>query len=387
MLIVVPKERRAGEARVAASPETVKKFVALGARVAIEAGAGAEAAMRDAAYAAAGAEISSDIAAALGAADLVLKVQRPGADEIAAMKSGAALACLMAPFADPAALKAAAARGLTVLALEFVPRITRAQSMDVLSSQANLAGYRAVIDAAAQYGKIFPMLMTAAGTISPCKLFVLGAGVAGLQAIATARRLGAIVSATDVRRAAGEQIASLGAKFVFVELQDDMETAAGYAKELSEDDKRRQAALVAEHVKSQDIVIATALVPGRPAPRLISAAMVASMKPGSVVVDLAVESGGNCELAKLDQVITTDNGVTIVGYGNLPSRVAVDASALFARNLFNLLSPFIDKTTKALALDFDDEVIKGTLAARGGRIVHPALAALAAPALATETAA
>ena len=333
MLIVVPKERRAGEARVAASPETVKKFVALGARVAIEAGAGAEAAMRDAAYAAAGAEISSDIAASLGAADLVLKVQRPGADEIAAMKSGAALACLMAPFADPAALTAAAARGLTVLALEFVPRITRAQSMDVLSSQANLAGYRAVIDAAAQYGKIFPMLMTAAGTISPCKLFVLGAGVAGLQAIATARRLGAIVSATDVRRAAGEQIASLGAKFVFVDLQDDMETAAGYAKELSEDDKRRQAALVAEHVKSQDIVIATALVPGRPAPRLISAAMVASMKPGSVVVDLAVESGGNCELAKLDQVITTDNGVTIVGYGNLPSRVAVDASALFARNL------------------------------------------------------
>ena len=303
------------------------------------------------------------------------------------MKSGAALACLMAPFADPAALKAAAARGLTVLALEFVPRITRAQSMDVLSSQANLAGYRAVIDAAAQYGKIFPMLMTAAGTISPCKLFVLGAGVAGLQAIATARRLGAIVSATDVRRAAGEQIASLGAKFVFVELQDDMETAAGYAKELSEDDKRRQAALVAEHVKSQDIVIATALVPGRPAPRLISAAMVASMKPGSVVVDLAVESGGNCGLAKLDQVITTDNGVTIVGYGNLPSRVAVDASALFARNLFNLLSPFIDKTTKALALDFDDEVIKGTLAARGASIVHPALAALAAPALATETAA
>jgi NAD(P) transhydrogenase subunit alpha len=377
MLIVVPKERRAGEARVAASPETVRKFAALGARLAVEAGAGAEAAMPDAAYSAAGASVVEDVAAALGEADLVVKVQRPELEEIAAMRPGATLACLMSPFADPATLRAAAERGLAVFALELVPRITRAQSMDVLSSQANLAGYRAVIDAAAHYSRAFPMMMTPAGTIPAAKLFVVGAGVAGLQAIATARRLGAVVSATDVRRAAGEQIASLGAKFVFIDLKDDMETKAGYARELSDEDKRRQAELVAEHVKSQDIVITTALIPGRPAPRLVSAAMVASMKPGSVIVDLAVEAGGNCELSKPDQVVVSDNGVAIVGYANLPSRIAVDASALFARNVFNFFQPLIDKATKALAPNWDDEVVKGTLAAREGKIVHPALQEIA----------
>ncbi len=376
MQIVVPRERRAGESRVAASPETVRKLTGLGAAVIVERGAGAGAGMIDGAYEAAGASLTPDVNAALAGADAILKVQRPTHEEIARIRSDATLICIMAPFAEPEILNSAAARGLTVFALEFVPRITRAQSMDVLSSQANLAGYRAVIEASSHYGRAFPMMMTAAGTVPAAKVFVLGAGVAGLQAIATARRLGAIVSATDVRKAAGEQVESLGAKFVFIDLKEDMETAAGYAKELSDDDKKRQAELVANHVKTQDIVITTALVPGRPAPKLVSREMVASMKPGAVIVDLAAEAGGNCELTRKDETVTTENGVMIVGHSNLPSRIAADSSALYARNVFNFVAPLIDKETKSLKPNWEDEIVKGTLAARGGKVVHPALAAL-----------
>ena len=335
MIIAIPKERRPGEARVAASPDTVKKFKALGFDLVVETGAGLGASMTDEAYQAAGAAIAADEAAALKDADVVLKVQRPDESEVALMKAGALLLALMAPHAERAVIEACARQKVIAFALEYVPRITRAQTMDVLSSQANLAGYRAVVDGAAQFTRAFPMMMTAAGTVPPAKVFVMGAGVAGLQAIATARRLGAVVSATDVRRAAGEQIQSLGAKFIMVELKEDMQTAGGYAKELSAEDQARQAELVAGHIKNQDLVITTALIPGRPAPKLVSRAMVESMKPGSVIVDLAVEAGGNCELAKKDEVVV-HNGVSIVGYSNLPSRIAVDASALYARNLLEL---------------------------------------------------
>jgi len=376
MKIAVPKERRTREARVAASPETVKKLVALGATVTVEAGAGAGASMLDAAYQAAGATIAADIAPALADADAVLKVQRPSAEEIAAIKPGAMLCCIMAPHADPETLKAAAERGLVVFGMEFIPRITRAQSMDVLSSQANLAGYRAVIEAAAHYTRAFPMFMTAAGTVQAAKCFVLGAGVAGLQAIATARRLGAQVSATDVRKMAGEQVESLGAKFVFIDLKDG-EGGGGYARALTPEEQQQQAALVSQHIKAQDIVITTALVPGRPAPKLITAAMVESMKPGSVVVDLAAEAGGNCELTKPDEAVRHAN-VSILGFTDLPSRVAVDASALYARNLLAFLQPLVDKETKSLKPNWDDEIVTGTLLAKDGKIVHPALAALAA---------
>jgi H+-translocating NAD(P) transhydrogenase subunit alpha len=378
MKIAIPKERRPGEARVAASPETVKKFAGLGGTVTVEAGAGTAAAMTDAAYQAAGAAVAEGaaFAAALAEADLVLKVQRPTPAESQAMKADATLACVLSPFLDPDATKAAAARGLTVFGMEFIPRITRAQSMDVLSSQANLAGYRAVIEAAAHYARGFPMLMTAAGTVAAAKCFVMGAGVAGLQAIATARRLGAIVSATDVRKAAGEQVESLGAKFVFVDLPD-AETAAGYARELTAEEKKKQADLVANHIKAQDIVVTTALIPGKPAPKLVTAEMVASMKPGAVIVDLAAEAGGNCALTKPGETATTANGVTVVGHTNWASRIPADASQLYARNLWNFLSPLVDKDTKALKPDWNDEVVKGTLVAREGRIVHPALASLA----------
>jgi NAD(P) transhydrogenase subunit alpha len=378
MKIVVPKERRPREARVAASPESVRKLAGLGAAVTVEAGAGAAAAMLDEAYAAAGATVAADIAPALAAADIVLKVQRPSTEEIAAIRPGAALCCLMAPHADPETAKAAAARPLTVFAMEFIPRITRAQSMDVLSSQANLAGYRAVIEAAQHFARAFPMFMTAAGTVQAAKCFVLGAGVAGLQAIATARRLGAIVSATDVRKAAGEQVESLGAKFVFIDLPEG-EAAGGYARALTPEEQARQAELVAAHVKSQDIVITTALVPGRPAPKLVTAAMVETMKPGAVIVDLAAEAGGNCELTRADEVVRHAN-VSILGFTDLASRIAVDSSALYARNVFNFLQPLIDKETKSLKPNWDDEIVKGTLIARDGNIVHPALAA--APAFA-----
>jgi proton-translocating NAD(P)+ transhydrogenase subunit alpha len=373
MIIAIPKERRPGEARVAASPDTVKKFKALGFDLVVETGAGTGASMTDEAYQAAGATIAADAAAALKNADIVLKVQRPDESEVALMKAGALLLALMAPHAERAVIEACARQKVTAFALEYVPRITRAQTMDVLSSQANLAGYRAVVDGAAQFTRAFPMMMTAAGTVPPAKVFVMGAGVAGLQAVATARRLGAVVSATDVRRAAGEQIQSLGAKFIMVELKEDMQTAGGYAKELSPEDQARQAELIAGHIKNQDLVITTALIPGRPAPKLVSRAMVESMKPGAVIVDLAVEAGGNCELAKKDEIVV-HNGVSIVGYSNLPSRIAVDASALYARNLLNFVTPLVDKETKGLKIDWEDEIIKATVLTRDGQIVHPQLA-------------
>ncbi len=385
MKLAIPKERRPHERRVAASPETVKRMKAMGLTVVVETGAGEGAALPDQAFIDAGAEIAPDAATALRDADIVLKVSRPlspaegGLDEIAAMRSGAILIGMLDPYRNRDQVRAYAERGLTAFAMELVPRITRAQSMDVLSSQANLAGYRAVLDAAVEFGRAFPMMMTAAGTIAPAKVFVMGAGVAGLQAIATARRLGAVVSATDVRPAAKEQVESLGASFVMVESEEtkEAETAGGYAKEMSEDYKRKQAALIAETIKKQDIVICTAQIPGRPAPRLVSADHVRSMRPGSVIVDLAVETGGNCELSVPGQVVV-EHGVKIVGWLNVPSRVAVDASALYAKNLFNFLGLIIGKDG-ALKIDPEDEIIKGTLLTQDGRIVHPAFAEAPAP--------
>jgi H+-translocating NAD(P) transhydrogenase subunit alpha len=320
-------------------------------------------------YTAAGATVSAN---AIDGADVVLKVRRPGDAEVAGYKKGALVIAIMDPYDNEAALGALAKAGVTAFAMELMPRITRAQGMDVLSSQANLAGYRAVIDGAADYGRALPMMMTAAGTVPATKVFVMGAGVAGLQAIATARRLGAIVTATDVRPAAKEQVESLGAKFIAVEDEEfkQAETAAGYAKEMSKAYQEKQAALVAEHIKKQDIVITTALIPGRPAPRLISAAMVQSMRPGSVIVDLAVERGGNVEGVKPDQV-TDVNGVKIVGYRNVPGRLAASASSLYARNLFNFVELLIDKKTKALAVNWDDEIVKATALTRDGAVIHP----------------
>ena len=380
MKLAILKERRAHETRVAASPDTVKRLKGMGLSIVVEAGAGAGASIPDQAFAAAGAEIAPDAAATLGDADIVLKVQRPistaegGPDELASMKRGAILIAMLDPYRNRDQVKEYAARGISAFAMELVPRITRAQSMDVLSSQANLAGYKAVLDAAAEFGRAFPMMMTAAGTIAPAKVFIMGAGVAGLQAIATARRLGAVVSATDVRPAAKEQVASLGASFVMVESEEtkQAETAGGYAKEMSEDYKRQQAALIAEHIKKQDIVICTAQIPGRPAPRLVSAEMVRSMKPGSVIVDLAVETGGNCELSEAGKVVVAD-GVKIVGWLNVPSRVAVDASALYAKNLLNFVGLIVGKDG-ALKIDPADEIIKGSQLTQGGQVVHPAFA-------------
>ena len=379
MKIGIPRERRANEARVAVSADTVKKLVALGAEVMIEAGAGARSAVPDGAYAAAGARIAVDEAECLKDADIVLKVQRPlttgegGPDELALMKSGAMLIGILAPYAAKDQVAAYAAQGVNAFAMEFLPRITRAQTMDVLSSQANLAGYRAVIEAAAVFGRAFPMMMTAAGTVPAARVMVMGAGVAGLQAIATARRLGAVVSATDVRPAAKEQVQSLGATFVAVEDEEfkQAETAAGYAKEMSDAYKAKQAALTAETIKKQDIVITTALIPGRPAPVLVSEEMVKSMKPGAVIVDLAVEQGGNCPLSEPGKIVVK-NGVSIVGLLNIPSRIAVDASALYARNLLAFLTPLVDKETKALKINWDDEIIKATALTRDGQVVHPA---------------
>jgi proton-translocating NAD(P)+ transhydrogenase subunit alpha len=381
MKIGVMKERRPNEARVAVSPDTVKKLVALGASVAIEAGAGAGANFTDEALRAAGAEIAGDAAAAVRDADLVLKVQRPlraadgGPDEVGLLKSGTVLVGMLAPYAAKAEIQDYAGRGLVAFAMEFLPRISRAQAMDVLSSQSNLAGYKAVVDAAAEFGRAFPMMMTAAGTIAPARVLVMGAGVAGLQAIATARRLGAIVSATDVRPAAKEQVESLGASFVAVEDEEfkQAETAGGYAKEMSDAYKAKQAALIAETIKKQDIVVTTALIPGRPAPTLVSEAMVQSMKPGSVIVDLAVEQGGNCPLSELGKVCVK-HGVKLVGHANVPGRLAADASALYARNLLAFVTLMVDKATKGLKIDWEDEIIKGTLLTREGKVVHPALA-------------
>jgi NAD(P) transhydrogenase subunit alpha len=369
MRIAVAREADPAEDRVAATPETVKKIKALGADVAVEPGAGLKSGIPDAEFSAAGASVSAD---AVAGADVVLRVRRPNAAELARCKKGALVIAIMDPYGNESALKAMADAGVTAFAMELMPRITRAQSMDVLSSQANLAGYRAVIDGAGEYGRALPMMMTAAGTIPAAKVFVMGAGVAGLQAIATARRLGAIVTATDVRPAAKEQVESLGAKFIAVEDDEfrQAETAAGYAKEMSKEYQAKQAALVAEHVKKQDIVITTALIPGRPAPRLISKEMVQSMRPGSVIVDLAVERGGNCELAKPGEVANV-GGVKIVGHLNVAGRIAASASSLYAKNLLAFLEILIDKASKALAVKWDDDIVKATALTRDGAIVHP----------------
>jgi NAD(P) transhydrogenase subunit alpha len=369
MKVAVAAETDAGEPRVAAVPETVKKMIGLGAEVAVVPGAGVKSGVPDADYAAAGATVTAD---ALNGADVVLMVRRPPASELSGLKKGALVLAIMDPYGNDAALKQMAEAGITALAMELMPRITRAQSMDVLSSQANLAGYRAVIDAAEEYGRAMPMMMTAAGTVPAAKVFIMGVGVAGLQAIATARRLGGIVTATDVRPATKEQVESLGAKFLAVEDEEfkNAQTAGGYAKEMSKEYQAKQAALVAEHIKKQDIVITTALIPGRPAPRLISKEMVASMRPGSVIVDLAVERGGNVEGAKPGEVVEA-GPVKIVGHLNMPGRLAASASALYARNLLTFLETMIDKKEKKLAVNWDDEIVKGTMLTRDGAVVHP----------------
>ena len=373
MKLAVLKEVAEGERRVAATAETVKKYIALGASFAVEAGAGLTASVADADYEAAGASVGSR-EEALRDADAVLAVQGPDPAALAGAKPGALVVAILNPFGERARVDAYAAAGLEALAMEFMPRITRAQSMDVLSSQSNLSGYKAVLDAAAEYGRAFPMMMTAAGTISAARVFVMGVGVAGLQAIATARRLGAIVSATDVRAATREQIESLGAKAIFVENVAGIEGegAGGYATEMSDEYKAAQAELVSGHIAKQDIVITTALIPGRPAPRLISDAQVASMKPGSVIVDLAVEQGGNVEGAVAGEVANR-HGVRIVGHRNVPSRLAADASALYGRNLYNFLSAFWDKEAGRVVLPDEDEIVQGVRLTRGGKIVSERL--------------
>jgi NAD(P) transhydrogenase subunit alpha len=369
MRIAIAREVDADEPRVAATPDTVKKMKSLGVDVAVEPGAGIKSGVLDEDYSAAGASVTPD---AIKDADVVLKVRRPNEAELTGYKKGALVIAIMDPFGNEAALATMAKSGVVGFAMELMPRITRAQVMDVLSSQANLAGYRAVIDAAAEYGRALPMMMTAAGTVPATKVFVMGAGVAGLQAIATARRLGAIVTATDVRPAAKEQVESLGAKFIAVEDDEfkQAETAGGYAKEMSKEYQVKQAVLVAEHIKKQDIVITTALIPGRPAPQLISAGMARSMRPGSVIVDLAVERGGNCELAKPGQVAEV-NGIKIIGYLNVPGRLAATASSLYAKNLYAFLEILIDKATQALAINWDDDIVKATALTRDGAVIHP----------------
>jgi NAD(P) transhydrogenase subunit alpha len=379
MKIAVIKERRPHETRVAATPETVKKLKALGAEVTIEAGAGTVAAYTDQAYSEAGATIVPDAASALAAGDIVFKIQRPmtaeeGLDELGLMRQGQTLMAPLGALTNTELVQALASRGVTSFALELIPRITRAQSMDILSSQANLAGYKAVLVAANNYGRIFPQMMTPGGTLAPSRSFIMGVGVAGLQAIATARRLGSVVTATDVRPATKEQVQSLGAKFVAVEDEEfkAAETAGGYAKQMSAEYQAKQAALVADHIKLQDIVITTALIPGRKAPVLVTEEMVKTMKPGSVIVDMAVEQGGNCPLSEFGTVVEK-YGVKIVGPANLPGELATDASALFSRNLLNFITPMVDKETKALTINLEDEVVKGTLVTRDGQIVHPSL--------------
>ena len=369
-IVFIPLESFSGEGRVAASPESVKKLTSLGFDVVVEAGAGLLSRIPDGEFEKAGARIGS--AADAASADVVLKVRRPSSSEVASYKSGAIVLAIMDPYGNGEALADMASAGVSAFAMELMPRITRAQSMDVLSSQANLAGYQAVIDAAYEFDRAMPMMMTAAGTVPAAKVFVMGAGVAGLQAIATARRLGAVVSATDVRPASKEQVASLGAKFIAVEDEEfkAAETAGGYAKEMSAEYKAKQAALTAEHLAKQDIVITTALIPGRPAPRLITREMLKAMKPGSVAVDLAVERGGNVEGAVADQVVEVE-GVKVVGYLNVPGRIAASASSLYAKNLVTFLETMVSKETKALALNVEDELVKATMLTHGGAIVHP----------------
>jgi len=368
MRIFVAREVDSSEPRVAATPDTIKKFKSFGADVVVAPGAGIASGIPDAEFTAAGATLSADAKDA----DVVLKVRRPTDAELDTYKKGALVLAIMDPYGNDAALNAMAKAGLVAFAMELMPRITRAQSMDVLSSQANLAGYRAVIDGSAEYGRALPMMMTAAGTVPAAKIFVMGVGVAGLQAIATARRLGGIVTATDVRPAVKEQVQSLGAKFIAVEDEEfkQAETAGGYAKEMSKEYQAKQAALVAEHIKKQDIVITTALIPGRPAPKLVSKEMVASMRPGSVIVDLAVERGGNVEGARPGEVAEV-NGVKIVGHLNVPGRLAASSSALYAKNLLTFLETMIDKKEKKLAINWDDDLIKGTALTRDGAVIHP----------------
>lgn len=370
-IIFIPREVEANEARVAASADSVKRLVGLGFDVIVEAGAGLASRIVDDEFSKAGARIGKASDAAR--ADVVLKVRRPTDAELKGYKAGAAVLATMDPYGNEASVAAMARAGVTAFAMEFMPRITRAQVMDVLSSQANLAGYQAVIDAAAEYDRALPMMMTAAGTVPAAKVFVMGVGVAGLQAIATARRLGAVVTATDVRPAVKEQVQSLGAKFLAVEDEEfkAAETAGGYAKEMSKEYQAKQAALTAEHIAKQDIVITTALIPGRPAPCLIAADVVASMKPGSVIVDLAVERGGNVEGAEAGKIVTTANGVKIVGHLNVPGRVAASASLLYARNLYAFLETMIDKESRQVAINREDELVKATMLTDAGKIVHP----------------
>ncbi|MBL8564703.1 MAG: Re/Si-specific NAD(P)(+) transhydrogenase subunit alpha [Hyphomicrobiaceae bacterium] len=376
MLTIAVTAESADETRVAVSPETVKKLTAMGAKVRVQSGAGARSFFSDDALRAQGAEIAGSAAEALSGADILLKVRRPAAEEISQLKPGAMVFSILNPYDDRAGLEALAATKASLFAMEFMPRITRAQSMDVLSSQANLAGYKAVVDGASMFGQALPMMMTAAGTVPAAKIFIMGVGVAGLQAIATARRLGGIVSATDVRPATKEQVQSLGAKFIAVEDDEfkQAQTAAGYAKAMSAEYQKKQAELVANHIKIQDIVITTALIPGRPAPRLITKAMVESMKPGSVIVDLAAERGGNCELTVPGQT-TTVGGVRIAGPITLAATLPFNASSLYAKNLLAFLETMIDKKEKALKVNWADETVTGTLVAKDGAIIHPNLAA------------
>lgn len=378
MKIAIPKERRAHELRVAATPDTVRKYIGLGFEVVVETGAGLGSALTDEAYAAAGATIAADVTSTLTGADIILKVQRPLAEgegdvnELALIKEGAILIAGLSPYGAPETVAAYAAAKIDAFAMEFMPRITRAQSMDILSSQSNLAGYRAVIEAANEFGRAFPMMMTAAGTVPPARALIMGAGVAGLQAIATAKRLGAVVSATDVRPATKEQVESLGGTFVAVmdEEFQQAQTAGGYAKEMSKEYQAKQAALIAETIKKQDIVITTALIPGRKAPILVTDDMLKTMKQGAILVDLACEQGGNVEGAVAGEVVEK-YGVKIVGRINMPGRIAVDASALYAKNLLNFITPFVDKETKTLKMNWEDDVVKGTGLTRDGAVVHP----------------
>lgn len=380
MKIAIPKERRPGETRVAASPDMVKKLVGFGFDVVVEKGAGTVASFTDAAFKDAGATIAKDEATALKTADVIFKIQGPiiegdaSKNELAMMKKGAMLVAHIGALYNRDDVEAYAKAGITAFAMELMPRISRAQSMDILSSQSNLAGYKAVLDAAAEYSSAFPMMMTAGGTIAPAKVFIMGVGVAGLQAIATAKRLGAIVTATDVRPATREQVQSLGGKFLTVdeEMEKDAETEGGYAKQMPPEYFEKQKQVVSEHIKKQDIVITTALIPGRPAPVLVTEDMVKTMQAGSVIVDLAVEAGGNCPLSQPGKVVVK-HGVKIVGHTNVPGRLATDASMLFSRNILNFITPHVDKEAKTLSFDWEDETVTGTLVTRDGKVVNPML--------------
>jgi NAD(P) transhydrogenase subunit alpha len=379
MKIGIPKESHPKEKRVGCSPETARKMVGMGLEVLVEKDAGHESMMLDQAYMDAGAKICPDAAAVFGEADIILKIQRPlsipeiGIDEMALLRSGQTLIAKLDVLSYPDQVQLYAEKKVTAFALELVPRITRAQNMDVLSSQSNIAGYKIVMDAASHFGRMFPMMMTAAGTVAPARVLVLGAGVAGLQAIATAKRLGAMVSAFDVRPAVKEEVESLGAQFIEVPSEEtaSAETEGGYAREMGEDYRRKQADLIHETAKKADIILTTALIPGRPAPVLVNEDMVKDMKPGSIIVDLAAEAGGNCPLCEMDKVVVSHE-VTILSYENVPSRVPVDASTLFARNLLNFISPMIDKETKTIKFDMEDEIIQGTMLTHAGQIVHSA---------------